>query len=194
MQTKLHINLTQGIIDVEGDPELVKAVYEDFKERISGHIGSTPANVGQKALPTADVGDNANAKKTKRRATSRKKTKTAESGDAGVNPEAPKLDKNVDTSKLKAFYDQFEPTNAPEKILIFLKYLIEKAGIDKPNTDQVYTCFRGVNEKTPNAYAQAFRDAASKRGFIDFNSAVDIQITIMGENHFSHDLKRKAAE
>ncbi len=111
-----------------------------------------------------------------------------------MNPDSPKLDKNVDTSQLRVFYDQFEPGNAPEKILIFLKYLVEKASIDKPNTDQVYTCFHALKEKTPSAYAQAFRDTANKRGFIEFNSAADIQITIMGENHFNHDLKKKDAE
>lgn len=193
MQTKLHINLTQGIIDVEGDAEFVKAVYEDFKNRITENAVPTPPAAEQSATPVTNAGASAPAKP-KRRTSARRKAGAAENGDAGINPDAPKLDKNVDTSKLKAFYDQFEPGNAPEKILIFLKYLIEMAGIDNPNTDQVYTCFHSLKEKTPNAYAQAFRDAASKRGFIEFNSPTDIQITIMGENHFNHDLKKKGAE
>ena len=32
MQTKLHINLIQGVVDAEGDQAFVSKVYEDFKE------------------------------------------------------------------------------------------------------------------------------------------------------------------
>lgn len=193
MQTKIHINLTQGIIDVEGDVEFVKAVYEDFKDRIIENAAPTPPSTEHPATPATDTGSGAPTK-AKRRASPRRKASAAEGGDVGVNPDAPKLDKKVDTSQLRVFYEQFEPGSAPEKILIFLKYLIERAGIEKPNTDQVYTCFYSLKEKAPKAYAQAFRDAASKRGFIDFNSPTEIQITIMGENHFNHDLKKKGAE
>lgn len=193
MQTKLHIDLAQGIIDVEGDVDFVKAVYEDFKDRITGHAAPVAPLAQQPSAPDANAGNNAPAKP-KRRASSRKRAGAADGGDVGVNPDAPKLDKNIDTSKLRAYYDQFEPGSAPEKILIFLKYLTEEVGIDKPNTDQVYTCFHALKEKTPNAYSQAFRDTASKKGFVEFNSATDIQITIMGENHFNHDLKKKDAE
>lgn len=34
MTTKLHINISQGIIDVEGDPDLVRAIYDDFKDQL----------------------------------------------------------------------------------------------------------------------------------------------------------------
>jgi hypothetical protein len=40
LQNKLHINLTQGIIDVEGDADLVRAIYEDFKDRLTEHISA----------------------------------------------------------------------------------------------------------------------------------------------------------
>lgn len=190
MQTKLHINLTQGIIDVEGDAELVKAVYEDFKDRIAGSDAAfRPLAEQQAETSTKDVPND--AKKPKRRPPARKKVNTIEGDVAAVSAETPKLDKTVDTSSLEAFYDQYEPGSAPEKILIFLKYLIDNAGIDNPNTDQVFTCFRALKMKVPVAYAQAFRDASSKRGFIDLKSATDIKITIIGDNHFSHGLKKK---
>jgi hypothetical protein len=32
LTTKLHINLAQGIVDVDGDPEFVKQVYDDIRD------------------------------------------------------------------------------------------------------------------------------------------------------------------
>ena len=42
MTTKLHINLAQGIIDVEGDPDFVLKVYEDFKDKTVPQFGREP--------------------------------------------------------------------------------------------------------------------------------------------------------
>lgn len=193
MQTKLHMNLTQGIVDVEGDVEFVRAVYDDFKDRLTKHSTTAPEARELVDAPSSKTAS-AGSTKSKRRGQSRKKAAISEAGETSVNPDTPKLDKTVDTSKLKGFYDQFDPSSAPEKILIFLKYLIDIENIPTPNIDQIYTCFRAIKEKVPSAYSQAFRDTASKKGFIDYNSATDIKITILGENHFEHSLKKKAAE
>ena len=66
--------------------------------------------------------------------------------------------------------------------------------IKSPNTDQFYTCFEKVDERVPRAFAQAFRDASSKSGYIDYKSPTDIRSTIMGNNYFKLELKRKAGE
>jgi hypothetical protein len=132
--------------------------------------------------------------KTKPRNSNKKRSDSAESS-SGVNPNVPKLDKNIDTSGIAALYGQFIPKNHAEKILIFSEYLIKNLGIEDPNTDQVYTLYKKANERAPKAFAQAFHDAASKHGFIDFNGPTGtIKLSIVGENHFSHDLKRKALE
>lgn len=34
MHTKLHINISQGIVDVEGDADLVREIYADFKDKL----------------------------------------------------------------------------------------------------------------------------------------------------------------
>lgn len=105
------------------------------------------------------------------------------------------MDKHLDTLKLADFYGQFEVSNNPEKILVFLKFLTDELGIESPNTDQVYTCYVAVNERVPKVFSQAFRDASGRKfGYIDYNSPTDIQITINGSNYFNHDLKRKTVE
>lgn len=93
------------------------------------------------------------------------------------------------------FYERYEATNNPEKILVFLKFLNDELGIDNPNTDQVYTCFEKVNARVPKAFSQAFRDTSGRKfGFIDYKSATDIKVTTVGNNHFKFDLKKKVSE
>lgn len=191
---KLHINISQGIIDVEGDPELVRAVYEDFKiQLLAGPTVRSPLH--QDFDETANAPENGKSKaKVKRKPSSKKR---AASDDVGPNisADSPKLDKSLDTSTLVDFYERYETTNNPEKILVFLKFLKDELGIDNPNTDQVYTCFEKVNARVPKAFSQAFRDTSGRKfGYIDYNSATDINVTTVGNNHFKFDLKKKAAE
>ena len=188
MHTKLHINLLQGVVDVEGDPELVREVYADFKKKLLNGMGcSSPPEDATSAEPAMKT-------KPKRRSAARKKTTTEESG-SSINADSPKMDKDLDTSGLAAFYGQFEAKNNSEKILIFLKFLRDKLGIESPNTDQVYTCYEAVNERVPKVFAQAFRDASGRKfGYIDYKSPTELLVTTIGNNHFKLDLKKKSAE
>lgn len=195
MTAKLHIDMAQGVISIEGDPDLVREIYKDFKDHLTTAApkpnathahASTGTPAGQTASETKPKG--------KPRASSKKKNDSLESS-SGISPNAPKLDKNIDTSGIAAFYEQYEPKNNSEKILIFAKYLSDILEINEPNTDQVYTLFKKTGDKIPKAFAQAFHDTGSKHGFIDFNgSAGTIKITIAGDNHFNHDLKKKTTE
>lgn len=197
MTAKLRINISQGVLDIEGDPDLVREIYADFKDQLlSKATFASPAPPPVPPAPPgdADAGSSAASKpKAKRRVAPKKKTNGDEGG-SGVLPDSPKLDKNLDTSALGAFYGQFAPKNNAEKILIFLKFMTETLNIDSPNTDQVYTCFKATGEKIPKAFAQAFYDTSSKHGYIDFRTSTDMPVTIAGDNHFNHTLKKKAAE
>lgn len=189
MQTKLHINITQGIVDVEGDLDFVREVYADFKSRLltSETLPSQPT-----ATETTSSASPTKAK-AKRRTRSRDKATTKEPA-GGIAIDSPKLDKNLDTRNLQSYFAQFEPTNNSEKILIYLKFITEELEITSPNTDQVYTCFRATRQKIPGAFAQAFYTMSSRQGFIELKSATDISITIAGENYFSDSLKRKSSK
>jgi hypothetical protein len=194
MQTKLHINLSQGVLDVEGDPELVREVYTDFKEKLlTGFGGSAPSQPTDQATKESTV-QQAAPKKTKRRPAA-KKTTTAEAAGSGIVADSPKIDKNLDTAGLPVFFDQFEVSNNPEKILVFLKFLIDELNIENPNTDQVYTCYEAADQRVPKAFSQAFRHAHGRKfEYINYNSPTEIEITTIGSNYFKFDLKRKSAE
>ncbi len=191
MNTKLLINAREGTIQVEGDIDFVKEVYSDFKDLVTPLVQSnTFSNTDDQ------ISGGGSLPKTKsRKKSASKKVTNSESGVSGVNPDNPTLDKNLDTSGVREFYAQFAPKNHPEKILIFMRFLKDKAGIDNPNTDQIYTCYYAVSEKPAAAFAQSFRDTSSKKfGFIEYNSANDVNLTFIGNRHFDHDLKKKEAE
>ena len=190
MQAKLHINIPEGVIDIEGTPELVREVYADLKSILLNSKDYSPKKASKGAAET----NIAKPGKVKRSVAPRKRTPVKQDG-TGIDARSPKLDKSLDTSRLGTFYNQFEPKNHPEKILIFLKFLVEELGIESPNTDQVYTCYQAANERVPKAFSQAFRDASGRNfGYIDYNSPTELLVTTAGSNHFRFDLKKKAAE
>ena len=195
MTTKLHINLSQGVIDVEGDPELVREIYQDLKAHLQNSAGSI-SDGGQSGGETPTDDPPAGKFKTRRRSATRKKAGDgSENSGQTVIADSPKLDKNLDTSGLLAFYGRYETKNNSEKILVFLKFLTDELHVASPNTDQFYTCYERVDERVPKAFSQAFRDASGRKfGYIDYNSPTDIQMTTVGNNYFKFDLKKKAAE
>lgn len=195
MTTKLRIDVSQGLIDIEGDPELVREIYTDFKTHLLLGVKFTqPTPPGAAAGADSDEQSTPAPKSRARRRPAAKKKANGDESGIGVVADSPKLDKSLDTSGLGTFYGQFVPKNNAEKILIFLKFMTESLNIESPNTDQVYTCFKATGDKIPKAFAQAFYDTSSKLGYIDFRSSTDLPITIAGDNHFNHTMKRKAAE
>lgn len=190
MQSKLHIDLSQGLVEVEGDVDLVREVYRGLKDRLlSGAPAQSRSPTQAPDEPPSGETNSEPRAKPKRRSSPRKKPDN-DSASSGISADAPKLDKNLDTSKLGVFYGRFKPKNASEKILIFLKYITEELGQEQPNTDQVFTCFKKSGERIPTAFRQAFHDTSSRHGYIDFNSATDIPVTIAGDNHFNDMLSR----
>lgn len=194
LTAKLHINISQGIIDIEGEADLVREIYRDFKEQLLNGVNSAPSTAPSQPKADELADEPFGKQKSKRRVTVKKKVAGEEDG-SSVLPNQPRLDKTLDTSKLMAFYNQFEPKNNPEKILIFLKFLNDELKIEIPNTDQFYTCFEKANERVPKAFGQAFIDTAGRKfGFIYYNSPSNVKITTVGSNHFRLDLKKKAVE
>lgn len=197
MSAKLHINISQGVIDIEGDPDLVREIYADFKQHL---LVDGAARTPLRAAAVEPEGDEDAAKpraKSRRKPIIKKRGNDGNGDDAGptISPDSPKLDKQLDLSSLPAFYDRYEITNNPQRILIFLKFMNDELGIENPNTDQFYTCFEKVNTRVPKVFSQTFRDASGRNyGYIDYNSATDIKITTVGSNYFKFDLKKKGAE
>ncbi|MHC8943061.1 hypothetical protein ACYX78_00185 [Advenella incenata] len=203
MTTKLRIDTVQGIIDVEGDPQFVREIYADFKELMhslpfsKSSANSNSNDNAESAVVNSSIeqpSEKAKPKGRRRTPVRRKSNGVSETGEPTINVAAPRIDKNLDTVKLRDYYNKYAPRNAPEKILIFLKFITEELEIEAPNTDQVYTCFKAVDEKVPGAFGQAFINASSRSGFIDYKSPTEITIPIKGDNHFRFELPKRESE
>jgi hypothetical protein len=188
MPTKLHINLSQGVLDVEGEESFVKSIYEDFREEALKNFSSTAKpDQAPGATPQAPAGGGTGG--TKKRAAGKKTS----AGKTKSSDYKPKFKSDLDLSGLKPFYDQFAPKNHSEKILIFAQFLSEQLGIDPCAADDIYSCYFTLktDTRTPQAFVQALRDAQKHKGYINFNSLEDINVSIAGSNHFHQGLKRK---
>ena len=188
MGNKLYVDIFKGIVEVEGDANLVREVYSDFREKLLDiETRVSDAHV------TKEKSEPKHESKPRRKRRTKITDASEKTGSIGADPDSPKLDKDIDTSGLASYFGEFEPRNHSENILIFLRFLSDSLGIEKPNTDQVYTCYRKVGARLPKAFRQAFRDASSRHGYIEMGSANDLAVTTAGINHFDHDIKRKVA-
>ena len=184
MINKLHINASQGVIDVEGDPEFVSRVYSDFKGQIEDLLSNAKFESPTGASDMESDSGNSSGEKTTRKRTQRRKK--SDSG-SGKKPQAsaykPKLDRNVSLKGLTDFYAKYAPKNNREKVLLFCKFL-QKDGAEHCTADQIYTCFTHADPKNlPKAFSQAIIDTRGKAGYIDYETFDEISVSSIGEHH-----------
>lgn len=198
MNTKLTINMRDGILDAEGSEEFVRTIYEDFKGEVAKWPSTAPAPPHQIVAPVPNS-TNAHIREIAGSDTKKQPAKGPTSNNE-VSKKAttkyrPSFDATLNLKSLPTFYDEMAPQNASEKILIFASFLHETLGFQSCTADHIYTCFFTVKDKTkiPEAFEQAFRDAQSRTHFIQLNSLQDISITIAGNNHLEEMKKRKNA-
>jgi hypothetical protein len=199
---KLHINITQGIVDVEGDQEFVWRIYEDFRDRLANiaDVMPAPSEVGTADMPNTPIMDvqsvplEKSRKRTKRRpAVVTVSTNGKEKPTPGVTGHKPRLLPNLDTQGIKEFLGQLKLTNNSDIIAAIGRFL-ETKGQSAASVDAYFTCFHDAGLKPPEAFGQAFVTArGNTKGFITFTTVDDIELTIRGRNRVDHgDLKKKA--
>lgn len=194
---KLHINLSQGLIEAEGNEAFVLKVYDDFKARLQ------TIRERQEGVPDdpssedkADSGQPTRGGKGRKKAASaRKAAGEAQGGRAGgISRYEPKRDPDLDLAELAAFVGQFEPKGNPERYLLYAWFLKENLGKDSCSIDDIYSCFLEMKDDIPVRIGQNIIDTRARNGFLKFTSPHDITITATGINHFNKKIARKTAE
>jgi hypothetical protein len=201
MAAKLRIDLSQGLIEVEGSEAFILELYSDFKHRlsqttpniiepskpalseaphspqldplISSHAPATP-----KPTPAAKTSTTSNQRKSKR---SRK--------------EEPKLLSDLDLNqgslgRLKDFHARYAPKTNMEHNLIFTYFLKDGLNLEEITEDHLFTCYRTVQVKIPKALRQSVLDTAERKGWVDTDTTGAIRLTTIGRNHMEHDLAK----
>lgn len=181
MQTRLKIDLSNGIVEVEGDEKLVKDVYTDFKEILLKHKEESIKKSVQREL-VEDKGKGAKAPKRKRGKASTRKEKHSLVKSLNLEPKG--------GTSLKAFYKEKAPSTNMERNAVFTYHLQKNANVEAITPDHIYTCYKHVSERVPGALMQSLLDTASRRGWIDTANTDAIVITIPGENLVERDLPK----
>lgn len=181
--TKIKIDIGQGIIEAEGDEQFVKSIYNDFKDRLNAPAARSGSGSGKRRGSKPKVANNDGSEKPK-------KAKTK-------NSDTPSLVKDLDLTggkdypSLRDFYGEYAPKSNMEKNLIFAYYLQHKASHSNIGVDEIYTCYRNIVKlKVPKALTQSLIDTSARKGWIDTKSLSDLKVPIAGMNHIEHDMAK----
>jgi hypothetical protein len=195
MNSKLHINLTQGILEVEGDADFVRAIYDDFKDKLSTIVKAQESQEQpdlvkktEKLIPSK--ASNSNKDTVKDVPVAKKKAALSK---------MPTFNKNLNLFKegnkpnLKDFMVGYNASSNLSQNLLFVYYLKEIKGLKTVGVDDIYTCYKNMGLKIPSV-KQSLLNTAFQKGWLDTQSLGDLKITIAGENAVSHELLKKPAE
>lgn len=196
---KLRIDLSMGLIEVEGSEAFILELYGDFKDRISqSALGVTqppqplvqPTQTVDPAaaeIPQVSVAKASMALKPVAAVASRKLKRSKK--------EEPKLLTDLDLNhgtlgRLKDFHAKYALKTNMEHNLVFAYFLKDGMGLEEIGEDHLFTCYRTVGIKIPRALRQSVLDTAQTKGWIDTDATGLIRLTTVGRNHIEHDLAK----
>lgn len=115
---------------------------------------------------------------------------------AAKSKESISMDKNLNLREkgkksFKDFYSEKQPKSAMDFNTVAIYYLSEILEIEPITASQVYTCYKEVNKRPPDAFLQSLRDTASVKGYIDTADTEKLKIPSRGINFVDHDLPKK---
>jgi hypothetical protein len=177
MSARIKVDLTAGVLEVEGSEEFVQTVYSDFKTRVT--IGTIAAGaISPKATPISTTSSR-----------SRKRS--------GEQREAYQIVKDLNLvpkgkQSLRDFISQFQPASNMEWNAVFVYYLESVVEIRPITPAHVFTCYRDAKLPIPKALPQSLIDTSSRKGWLNTSTIDDIRLTVGGTNFVEHELAKSA--
>lgn len=199
-ESKLKIDFTQGLLEVEGSEVLVREIYNDFKEALKARPQSAPT--GGTTVPSTNAAppnqSSSEAKpsskpsgKSKTNTKSKSKSSTATTGTLLKDLN---LMSDGTSESLRDFYGKFEANTNFERTLIFVYYLQHMRGIESININHIFTCYRNIDGlKIPGHLRQNLLDTSSKKGWLDTVDMENIKVPVTGVNYIEHDMPKKGS-
>ncbi|MBO0333575.1 hypothetical protein J0X12_08125 [Sneathiella sp. CAU 1612] len=188
MSSKLHINLTEGILEVEGDPDFVRSIYDDFKAQISvlsiqnkpPHNNLQFAQIGGKNDAVEDV------EEVKPKAEKKDKSKSKTSGKKESYKIQP-INTGLEGSEnsLFSYIEKYGPRTNIERNVVIIKYLEEQHPDIEIDLSFIFTCYSNANLKLPGALYESVMDTSKAKkgyGYIDASNTNDLSILLKGES------------
>lgn len=199
MTTKLKIDLSQGILEVEGSETFVKTIYQDFKVQFLGEEAAEgPAQPARR-----------------RRSRKPKPAPAAEPQKAkpeALEPEAPAeplpkpkitpspaytfiqeldLSASANHPSLVEFMDSKFPITNEERNLVFLYYLQYIAKQKSITLDHVYTCYRKANIRAPLNIEHSVQMTVDHHGWLRIAKNGNLSVTPAGKRYVENQLPKK---
>lgn len=185
--TKLRIDLSQGIIEAEGSEEFVSSIYSDFKDNLKTiPSGRGKRQAASSSVPTSKKNHSVN------KITVHKKAKS----NPPKSKTTPTVLKNLDLGggsnlSLKEFFNKYIPKNNMERNLVFAYYLQHIVEEEPITLEHIFTCYRHMKLKSSKAIHQSLVDTSRIHGWLDTSSMNDIKVPISGMNHIEHEMKKR---
>lgn len=176
MTTKLKIDLSQGVLEVEGSEAFVRNIYADFKAHFAGveDDEAEPKPVTRRTRKTKTGQATKSGAATKAAAMEPPAPAVSQTAEAEPPPPAvisppepapeatPKpaapiytylselnLKANKDRPALVEFMDSKFPITNEERNIVFLYYLQHLLNLKQITVDHIYTCFREAKIRAP---------------------------------------------
>lgn len=197
-ETKLKIDLHQGLLEVTGSENLVREIYDDFRDALKArpesavHAKDAHGNKPS-ANPPAEKSSTAKSSTNSKSKTSTKpKAKKGASSTTGSLLKELNLMNEGSVESLRDFYARYEVKTNLERTLVFVYYLQHVRSISNIGIDHVFTCYRNIEGlKIPGHLKQNLLDTSSKKGWLDTSNMEDIRVPVTGVNYIEHDLPKQ---
>lgn len=193
-ESKLKIDFNQGLLEVEGSEDLVREIYNDFKDSLKAR---PQAKMEEGINPPEKAAVTSSQPPSKRTASKPKsKAKTKKSSDStGSFLKDLNLMGDDTTKSLRDFYGQYEIKTNLERTLAFVYYLQYEKELAGININHIFTCYRGIDGlKVPGNLKQNLLDTSFKKGWLDTSDMEDIKVPVSGMNHIEHDLSKNQGD
>lgn len=218
MTTRLKIDLSEGVLEVEGSESFVKAIYTDFKAHF---ISEEAAETSLVPRRTRKPRKSSKTKAASKAPAKEEKTTVIEASEpapapvqeeqpaaAQPQPESPQpkpapqkpsytyLD-NLDLSanggrpSLVEFMDAKFPITNEERNLVFLHYLQNMRHLKSITTDHVYTCYRAARIRAPLDLEASLQSTARQNRWIKISKSGNLSVTPAGKLYVEKQLPKK---
>lgn len=187
--TKLHINISAGIVEVEGEPDFVREIYDDFKKEITKRavIVDAPAQSETKALPSLAANADEKVKPPKKSSTGKKASYSHLKNLATGLPDQ--------DSSLGSYIKKYMPKTNIQRNVVIVHYLTDQHSSEKITLDHIFTCYANANLDLPKALYESVADTSSAvkgYGYLDASDVGEIKIVHKG-HVLLQELEKKAA-
>lgn len=154
----------------------------------------------EKTMPDSKIEGSSDKEKSNAKVKQKSTSTPKSSGKSSKkNSENITLLKDLDLRKkgeksFKDFYDEKKPGASNEFNSVAVYYLSEILELSGITPSHIFTCYKEVTKRPPEAFIQSLRDTASKNGYIDTADINNIKIPLRGKNFVEHDLPTQKAK